>query len=278
VGGGVAVIVFFYSGTFLDWAGLHGLYETHAAWFKTGVGEGGHAKTAYQIGPLNWYWVALMARYEWPSLIGLAACVRYVFPSAFAVRWLAILGGGVLLAYSIIPYKTPWCVISILWPFLLVLGAAAVEARRSGGTIVALLAIGVSAVASVRLNGFHATDEREPYVYVQTYPEIAVLTQTLLDAARRDPRVFHADGQILLESYYPLPWMLGDFSRVGYYKPDEPPTVMNGAFIVVSKSREQRTDAEVVGDYIKRDFRLRDAQEECVVYFRRDMFGPHLGQ
>ena len=86
---------------------LSGLFETFAAWFHTGVESAGHEKTAYQIGPMNYYWVALMARYEWPALLGLALSLRYVAPSDARLRYIAIYGCGVLLAYSLIPYKTP---------------------------------------------------------------------------------------------------------------------------------------------------------------------------
>ena len=37
-------VVFFYSGTFLDFQALSGLYETFAAWFHTGVEAAGHEK------------------------------------------------------------------------------------------------------------------------------------------------------------------------------------------------------------------------------------------
>src|SRR3954463_2799506 len=33
---GIALIVFFYSGTFLNWPGVAGLWKTYEAWFKTG--------------------------------------------------------------------------------------------------------------------------------------------------------------------------------------------------------------------------------------------------
>src|SRR5205807_1018184 len=40
------------------------------------------------------------------------------------LRYLAIYGVGTLIAYSIVKYKTPWCIISFIWPFLFIFGAA----------------------------------------------------------------------------------------------------------------------------------------------------------
>ncbi len=108
---GALAILFFYSGGFFDFGALKGLYETFVPWFQTGVVEESHAKPLY-------YWLQLVVRHEWPALLGIVFCLRALFPgmNRFS-RFLAIYGCGVLVAYSIVPYKTPWCVISILWPF-----------------------------------------------------------------------------------------------------------------------------------------------------------------
>ena len=127
--------------------------------------------------------------------------------------------------------------------------------------LAAALSLLVSAALSVRLNFFQFTNEKEPYVYVQTYPEIETLTKPLLAMARKDPRYYHVRGQIVLDSYYPLPWMLGDFTQIGYYKKEEPPETYDADFIVAQENQAQQIESELVGDYYKRSFRLRDSQE-----------------
>jgi len=274
-------IVFFYSGTFLDFQALSGLCETFAAWFHTGVeAAGGHEKSTYQFGPLNYYWVALMARYEWPALLGLGLCFRYIAPSDARLRYLAIYGCGVLLGYSLIPYKTPWCIISMLWPFYLILGSETLVATVQSVSRIAYaiprsvvaISLAGSAFLSVRLNFFRFTNEKEPYVYVQTFLEIETLTKPLLDMAKKDSRYYHVHGQILLDSYYPLPWILGDFTQIGYYKKEETPEAYDADFVVAEKSQMEKIESELVGEYYKRTFRLRDSQEECVAYFRKRTF------
>ncbi len=298
---GLLAILFFYSGTFLDWAGIQGLFQTFAAWFHTGLEAGGHEKTTFQLWgqePLNYYWLMLMARYEWPALAGLLLCLPLIGPSEARLRYIAIVGGGVLLAYSLIPYKTPWCIISLLWPFYLVLGGAVQKVSRSFSNqtqfegcegphpsfaaITALAAAGVLLAVSLgmtlRLNFFHFTDEKEPYVYVQTFPEIETLTGPLLALAESDPRALHLRGQILLESYYPLPWILGDFTKIGFYSEKEPPASFDGDFIVVTKAKAEEIEAGLIGSYLKRTFRLRDAMDECVVFFRTPPFPILAGE
>ncbi len=271
------LIIFFYSGNFLDFPSLHGLYQTFSAWFKTGVEAAGHEKPTFQIGPVNYYWVALMARYEWPALAGLVACVRYVAPSDARLRYTAIMAGGVLLAYSIIPYKTPWCIISMIWPFYLILASllgecADILKKRWLPWIVVAPLIAASAIFCWRLNFQKFFDDSEPYVYVQTYPEIETFTGPLLSLAMEDPRQYHMSGLILLDSYYPLPWMLGDFTRVGYYNKDQSPADWNAGFIAVEKKREGEVESHLTQPYFKRSFHLRSAQDECTAYFSAELF------
>jgi hypothetical protein len=182
-----------------------------------------------------------------------------------------------LFAYSLIPYKTPWCIISILWPFYLILGAETLAVPPLTGFASAIsrgvLAITVasSLFFSIRLNFFRFANAGEPYVYVQTFPEIETLTKPLLDMANRDSRYYHVHGQILLDSYYPLPWILGDFTHIGYYK-DESPETYDADFVVAELSQVEKLEFGLTKEYYKRTFRLRDSQEECVAYFRKSTF------
>ncbi len=132
-GAGIFFIVFFYSGTFLHWSGVKGLYLTFATWYQTGSKGNGHEKP--------WpYWLELVMRYEWPVFIGLMLCLVCQFFRNYVIRYLAIYGVGIFAAYSIIHYKTPWIIISIVWPLLFVFaaGAAARKIPRKAFYVVGL--------------------------------------------------------------------------------------------------------------------------------------------
>jgi uncharacterized protein (TIGR03663 family) len=289
------VIVLFYSGAGLHWPGVAGLWETYAAWNKTGMeADGGHAKTAYETANLsffghtwefkthlNYYWLALMGRYEWPALIGVVACVRLLWPAPAMLRYLAIYGSGALLAYSIIAYKTPWLLLVILWPFFFVFGALVEELREKLTAqplaaqlpaFLASMAIALSMMVGVRLNFLRYDDPDEPYVYVQTSREIRRLVDPLLALSARDPRGQGLAGQFILESYYPLPWMLGDFPRIAYHKDSQWPTDISADFVAAEISKAPRVEGMLREPYYRREFKLRDAQEACVAWFRVSTF------
>ncbi len=114
----LALLLFFYTGGFLDWPSLGGLISAFAFWGTTGTGgNSGHEKPWY-------YWFELLLRYEWLGLLGLAGVVWLAWPKRDRlIRYLGIAGIGTLAAYSLIRYKTPWCIISIVWPFFFVAGS-----------------------------------------------------------------------------------------------------------------------------------------------------------
>lgn len=280
-------LLFFYSGNFFNWQGVPDFFRAYLKWFQTGTGAGGHEKTDCQFGSLsflNWYWLFLMARYEWPALLGVLYALRLAGPAPAMARYLGIYAIGVLLAYSIVPYKTPWCILSILWPFALLFGCALEEAwkrhtrLRIPVAVLAAVLLGVSLYATLRLNFRHFTDPMEPYVYVQTQPEICVVTEPVLSLAHRDPRNLAMSGQIILKSYYPLPWTLGEFNRIGYYDEEKAPEVLEGDFIVALTSDRKLVEGRLREPYLRRRFHLRDSMEECTVWFREALFAPWFAE
>src|SRR5437588_230703 len=218
---GIGAIVFFYSGTFFHWNGLKDLFKTFHAWFETGSSGHGHEKAWY-------YWLNLIARYEWPACAGLILCAFSLLFRNFSLRFLAILGVGTFAAYSIIAYKTPWCIISIIWPLFFAFGAFVVvvpRARLVLSTIIASILLLASFGYAISLNYFRCTTfaeanwnsnrpltinlgeffASEPYVYVQTYNDIYKLTTPLLELAHADSRFYHLVGHIMRPSPHPLP-------------------------------------------------------------------------
>jgi hypothetical protein len=279
-----ALILFFYSGTFMDFPGLKGLYLTYAEWFKTGQDGHGHEKSF-------WYWTipwhgkllkwdinsaGLMTLYEWPALLGLAASFFCVWPRTDRlIRWLAIYGCGALTAYSIVHYKTPWCIVTLIWPFFFVFGEIVKKlADKLGAQIyaIAALVLAASLFVSVRLNFFHFADDKEPYVYVQTFTDIDKLTGPLFKLVAEDPVNYKMTGHILLESYHPLPWVLGDFSSIGYYDDKLWPDKMDADFLIVDTDRIEKTEAALTQEYFTEDFKLRNSMDAAKLYFNCKKF------
>jgi uncharacterized protein (TIGR03663 family) len=275
----LSAIILFYSGTGLHLAGLKGLVTAFAPWMhKAKVGEG-HDKPFI-------YWLKVLGRNEPWAAFGLLACFRFAAPrpADWRLRLLAIYGVLTLLAYSFIPYKTPWCLLSFAWPFFLLGGAAIVEigdSKPAAGTrpiawIVAAALSFVSLGFAIQLNYFQPTKETgQDYVYVQTFPDVNRIVDPLLKLAREDPRYYHLTGIILCGSTYPLPWMLGDFTNIGYYSDALSPPNYDADFLLVTQSRVAKVEAGLKVPYFRETVRLRSSLDPLNLYLRASLFG-HL--
>jgi hypothetical protein len=277
---GALGIVFFYSGTFFHWSGIKGLYQFYPAWFATGHEGHGHEKEAYNLiwqnhSWINYYWIALMARYEWPVLGGLTLCVFCQRFKNLSLRYLAIYGVGTLIAYSIVNYKTPWCIISFIWPFLFIFGAAMliIPPRYRLVTYVASIVLLCASLGStIWLNYFRCTTDTEPYVYVQTYNDICKLTRPLLQLAKRDPRYYQLTGHMIRTSAYPLPWILGDFPHIGYYEHENLPAKLDADFLLVQEDRIKDVEPKLHDSYYTAPLKIRAYQDTSKLYLRAKIF------
>lgn len=322
-GTGIALIVFFYSGTFFHWAGVHGLWEAYKPWFKTGSEGHGHEKSWY-------YWIALIAHYEFPALLGLLTCVFALRFKTVTLRYLAIYGVGTLMAYSYVKYKTPWCIISFAWPFLFAFGAVVKIAPLRfkgvtyrwfglvliGGLLYAVLysvmtdwpqtwdhqwpyflAVGLGLLLVVLidralseifvallflwslghciwLNYFRCSTDTEPYVYVQTYNDIDKFTDPLIRLAHSDPRAYQLVGHIIRASPYPLPWILGEFGRVGYYEKDNMPDQLDADFLLVQEDKIKTVESKLHDSYYTIPVTIRPYQDPSKAFFNAKIFKP----
>jgi uncharacterized protein (TIGR03663 family) len=285
-GTSLGLLIFFYTGAFLDWpdfsreagtvGSLAGLWETFGIWANTGTaGETGHEKP--------WaYWLELLVRYEWPAAAGLLATSAMLLKNQPRdLRYLAIAGVGTLTGYSIIEYKTPWCLIVMMWPFLFVLGHVTVRAARSidrvttWGTVLTLF--GMSAVIAWQLNFRKFTDENEPYVYVQTLPDVNKLVEPLHALARVSPEYYHLRGNILLpeNDSHPLSWLLGDFTGVQFWGEAIPPDGTDADFLVVEDALVADVEERLTERYFRAPFILRGGWgNSATLYLRAGMFAP----
>lgn len=273
---GLALVLFFYSGCFLDPSGIVDFLRAFAVWTHTGTGgESGHEK------PWS-YWFELLGRYEWPALLGVAASLAVVWPRTNRfLRWLAISALGTLVAYSLVAYKTPWCLIAFAWPFLLVFGVAVewLMARIDRWTIgaFAVLVCFFSWAKSRELNFHKFTDENEPYVYVQTTLEVNKLLDPLRWLRERDPTAHYRRAHVLQGSQFPLLWILGDWPHISWGEHDAAPEPLDAEWLLVDPLARDRVESGLKQSYFRDQIRIRGmAPDETLLYLRADTFAAYF--
>jgi uncharacterized protein (TIGR03663 family) len=214
----------FYSSFTYNPKGLSASFETFVVWTKTGSKDHVH--------PLYTY-VAWLVRREGSLLfLGALGALFIVFKpkNAFAL-FAALWAFGLLAAYSLIPYKTPWLMLNFVVPLALIAGYAVqaiyeLEGRQWRVTGIVLIgALSLSTYQTIDLNFINYDNDDTSYVYVYAHT-----TRGMLDLVKEIDRIGaeRSGGQtgitIVSPDYWPLPWYLRNYSRVGYYGQMAPST------------------------------------------------------
>jgi uncharacterized protein (TIGR03663 family) len=215
----VVVYVLFYSSFFTNFPkGVTDSLKTFEIWSKTGKRDHIHPWTTY----IKW-----LQLQESPLLfLGTIGTVFVLLrPKNIFALFSSFWAFGLLAAYSLIGYKTPWLVLNFIVPLALVAGYALqviFETHWAGlraFIMVAVIAFGISTYQTISLNFFNYDNDDKYYVYVyaHTRREILKLVDDINRFAQRTPNPATTGITIVSRDYWPLPWYLRDYKRVGYH-------------------------------------------------------------
>jgi predicted membrane-bound mannosyltransferase len=142
-------------------------------------------------------------------------------------RWVSCYTLLLIAAYSAIPYKTPWCLLSFHVGLVLLAGIGAVTLVQAARTIplqavvVALLlaACGQLAWQSYQTSFVHFADPENPFVHSPTGAKITELVDILEELTQVAPEGRDVEIHVIWHDnyYWPLPWYLRGLERVGYW-------------------------------------------------------------
>jgi hypothetical protein len=159
---------------------------------------------------------------------GVAGWVRGASSGADArvLRFLGLYTLIMVVAYSAIPYKTPWSLLGFLQGMILLAGAGAVVVvrafpGRAGRVIVGgLLAVGIAQLGWQAWSGSFrfAADPRNPYVYAQTGTDVFEIASRIEALSRAHPEGRAMPVQVISqENLWPLPWYLRRLTHVEWW-------------------------------------------------------------
>lgn len=255
---GVLVAGLFFTSFFSHPRGALDAVLTYEHWFSRAQGASPLVKPwSYYFEHLFWFnpprsqvWteggILLLA------LAGTGAVVTRRLPAGVSpvLGWFLVVYTLVLVViYNVIPYKTPWCMLVFHQGLILLAGIGVAflwERARpfwARGLLMGLLgAVAAHLIwqawrAAVPM----AADKRNPYVHSQTSPNIFEMVKKVKAVA-----AVHPDGTNMLikvvspVSYWPLPWYLREFKRVGWW--DELPPDPYAPVMLINHSLEAYLD------------------------------------
>ena len=236
----VLLNVFFYSSFFQNYPqGVYDALKTFEIWSKTGKSAHVHPPETYLI------WLTKQeSALLFLGVIG-AALVVFKPKNSFAL-FSALWAFGLIAAYSLVPYKTPWLVLNFILPLSLIAGFAvqSIYELERGKLYLPLIVLGIAVVIgayqTIDLNFINYDNDSTYYVYV--YAHTRRQTKQLVDEI--DKIAQETEGAktgitIVSREYWPLPWYLRNYSRVGYYGHMTPTTEP-----IIIASDDQRAEVE----------------------------------
>ena len=211
--------VLFYSSFFTHAKGVNDSFATFKIWVRTGTSEF-HAKPFYTY--FEWLWAEEAALF----LLGLGGTLIALWRATnrFAI-FSALWAIGIIAAYALVPYKTPWLVLSFIPPLAIMAGYFINGLYRSEDNPrvrafalgVALVAVAVGAYQTVQLNFYNYDNEGQyPYVYAHTQRPYLALVGEINAAARRAGTKEKTTISIASPEYWPMPWYMREFKGVAY--------------------------------------------------------------
>lgn len=229
--------ILFFSSFYTYPEGVQKAFEAYALWTKTG------SKDHTQNG--TWAYLRWMGKVEMPimflsALGGLIALgkARHRF-AIFTAFW----AFGIILAYTLIPYKTPWLAVSFLLPMCIVAGYGIGELLRVDNfnqkAIGAILAFGATVVLGYQtydLNFVRYDDNDMPYIYAHTKRDFLNLIERIEYYSEKSGKGRDATIEVVSPDYWSMPWYMRDYKNAHFYGQ---PTDINSAEMIVAKKPDQ---------------------------------------
>ena len=233
--------ILFFSSFFTHWEGVKGAFEAYAFWTTTGN------KDHTQNGPLAY--AKWLMKIESPIFILSAVGSLIAWFKArhrFAI-FTAFWAFGLFLAYTIIPYKTPWLALSFILPMCLIAGYAINEIAASRdillkivAALAALLAVVILGYQTYDLNFVSYDDDSKPYVYAHTRRGFLDLIERMEYYAEKSGSGKETTIEVVSPEYWSMPWYTRDYPKANYHGVTVP---ANTAEMIVAQRNGQLIEA-----------------------------------
>lgn len=210
---------------------------------------------------------------------GEAGGISRLAGSIHFIRFLSVYMLFLVFLFSAIPYKTPWNLLVFLHAMTIVAGVGAAALVGLGRifpvkvVIAVLMLAGAAQLAQQTMLGIthYAADPRNPYVYAHTSTALMRLVRRVdeIAAIHPDGRAMHINIIRPDGDYWPLPWYLRGYRRVGYWtRFPEPP---DAPFIIADPALQERLDTALKSEYMVEYHALRPSVL-LLAYIRQDLW------
>jgi predicted membrane-bound mannosyltransferase len=196
--------------------------------------------------------------------------------------FLSLWSFGLIAAYSLVGYKTPWISLNFIVPLALTSGYTLdfvyqkLKEFQEPVIFLALplLIVGLCGYQLYQLNFVHYDDDQLPYVYAHTKRQMLTMVDHIESIGKKNGTGTDTGIAIVSPDYWPLPWYFRDYKKVGYYSSIVP---TNEPVIIGSESQEEQLKLTYGDRYDRLNSGMDDGAYplrpgvDLVLYVRRDV-------
>ena len=194
----------------------------------------------------------------------------------WVIRFIGYAAVGHFLIYSMIAYKTPWLA-CLPWAHVCLLagfGLLGFSKQRSWLRISLVLLVAACLVSqtmqSMQVRGRFSSNERNPFAYVPTRNDIETLPPWLDQLQAISPNNSLEPVGVIGSDYWPLPWYLRTFGRIGYWP--SPPADLTSFPLVFAMPEEEEAVATSLQETHTALPRGRRAGVAVTLFVRKDIW------
>lgn len=204
-----------FTGFYQNFSGLTDFFKAVLPWLKTGVHGHGHEKSF-------WYWLQVLYVAEPLALLGVGLAFLGLFSVKKDLRAVSVFSLVQLLVYSLIPYKTVWCVLTLVWGFYFVLAMFLVQIfegrlRRRWPLLVVTVGLALVGLRSTWVSVYQRPiDLGHPFVYVNSTYELTDVATIIAEQIQSNPTLAQKRMQIGMKEQWPWPWLLRGAHNLSY--------------------------------------------------------------
>ncbi len=229
-----AVSILFYSSFFTNMGGVFDSLRAYTTYFGRAGENQFHIHPWYYYLDILVFWNGSEKLWN-EEIIVILAVIGFLaafnrklkWPDNSLVRFLAFYTFIMLVVYSAIPYKTPWSMLGFLHGMILLAGVGAAVLIKFAATfwskvvlVIILTGGGLSLIVQAYLGSFvYYTSPSNPYVYAHPTGDVIAAAHQVEEIAEVNPAGHNMYIEVIFPEgdYWPLPWYLRSFSRVGWW-------------------------------------------------------------
>ncbi|MCM8526249.1 MAG: TIGR03663 family protein [Lentisphaeraceae bacterium] len=183
------------------------------------------------------------------------------------------------VVYSLIPYKTPWCMLSFLLGFMFCCAMSfrfmsqklSCKFNKIFALGAVLMIFDLGRQSSIVTAEEFCVSDRNPYAYVQPYFDVEDLSKRITEISEIEGSSYDMPIHFLTPDYWPLPWYLKKFKNVGYWEKSVPEIDPQNFPVIVTTPDREELSKKLEKTHVS-EYRGRMPGYHLLVFYRKDLW------